>query len=521
MSSQVYIIASEDIRNEAPDESSVSKLDEISKSYLVKILERPTTLYFGVERECIDFASLIFEKSVEINLSAQFIGFGVLFNRKVLFGDDKKEDVPDMPDHQFIHEHNPSPRCLSSTNNKDEIIETILAQYEGIDENLLLITKMDLFNALRSELIPRQFNPLHFGMVDVSNLRHINQELGQPANENLLSQRFSGNFDLTEANICNQLEELLKSELITSKFSQHFAYSQNEISLMYNLETQLKAYESKLLSLLAHRTGSSVSYHDVIKIEGLVKALKSKLESLSSIIKQAKNMCNTFANPDIEIGDEDFLEITKFHFDQKLGKFKFQIENKTQFDYYNVTAYLLDDKENGFSTIELCKIRIIEKGQKIWKELDDDYTEKFYGLHLTLVYRGKHALREPYFISPCRLKVEVVGEHERTVEVEGFDPEVVTYKKYKFFIKNYSNIKFGKVELSLPENIKPEQFGGKEEFNYGVTWVTSCEIDDILRDDKSEMAKQYRVFACDGNAIISNTIKMAGIQSGESGVTFA
>ena len=380
---------------------------------------------------------------------------------------------------------------------------------------------MDLFNVLKSELsLVRNFDPLHFGIIDVASLRHDNSVASGHPHGGMPVEDTSGTINLTEKDICNQIEELLKSQLLTSKLSQHLDYSESQITSLSNMTNYLKASENKLLSLLANSSGSSISYHDVIKIEGLVKALKSKIESLSSLIKQAENMCETLANPNLEQRAEGFLKVRKFHFDKTIGKFKMQIENETQFDFYNITAYILDDTGPGFRSTELCVIRIIEKGQKIWKELDDEYTEKFYGLHLTLVYRGQHILAEPYFISPCKLSYKIVTAGVRNVEIQGLEPEDVNYKKYAIYLKNYSSIEFGKFELSLPENIKSEEFGGGEKFNYGVTWVACCDIDDVLKDDKKTIANQYRVFACTGNSIISNTITISGIESDNDGVTF-
>jgi hypothetical protein len=436
------------------------------------------------------------------------IGYGVLLDNEIYERDGNPEQILNsIQENQLILNLEASLTYKNGTNIAKIIFDDLQGSDKILNESYLLICSSTLAEKLSNYAVFKRF----FGQLILTSLALIPSEPEARA-ENV--QNFENPLNLSREELesaCINLEELFRKNALTSTISNSLNLQENCLKNFSGLLTHLQEFLKHLTNKLANSQGG-VSYHELIEIEKLVKNHTEKLEKIQKSIDHGKSMCETFADQNLERG-EKYLKIKKFFFDVSLNVFRIQIENDTDFTFYNVDLLLLDDRNGLFQTSEICKFRIIEKNSKVWKELDIPISDDYYGLHLTLIYRAEHVIKEPFFIAPCKLYLKKIAEVtiDNPESTATGDVDQVDAYCLGFYLKNYSNIRFNKVVLSLPETIKEQNFGGLENFNYGVTWVTNFTVRKSFIKEKAHLAQNYRVFACDGNRIISNTVTISDL----------
>lgn len=497
---QIYAIIVPDADDYQTGHTYVEALNPIY-DFLPNIIQGDTLLACFAKVECIDIGHYISYQASQKNMN---------FNSLALYGFEKPSNQNDeSKNHAFVTSNQISYLQILK-NNADFLLESLKLSIKN-EGNTLIIGNSEIFSLIRNNFNSREFGPLKFGTLSFNE----NQSFELP-------RRNNSDFKFNDEKMCEELYLYLKNKPIIEILKSKAADTEKPDAYIRKLDGILAEVQNFVKNLSIQSSSSAnVSESLLNKIEKEASVAKEQVEACADIIKYAVDMKNTFTDPKLAKSQESYLELRKFYFNQELGKFKIQIENPTEFDYFNVTVFILELGE------EICHLSLVEKNSKVWKETEFDYRDDWYGLHLVVISQNELVLREPYYISKCKLSIEACGEEEL---VEGSYPKESSIT-YKMKLKNYSNDELADLYLNTPERVKGLKFLATD-YNYDespefepdneplllkygesatLTFRATYNFDDPLKS----LSENYRIFVCSNSNLVSNTIHLNQITNYE------
>lgn len=489
------------------NEQRIQSLDNVLNN-IFPYLKGEVLLACSHSNPSLNFAQYINSRCFLINGRDFFSSF-------TAFGDKSyKEKNNELEDHEFVKQYNLS-YCFMPTYPKNIILDSLQTSIEG-KGSILIIAENNLFEILEQSISIRKEDQFTYGVLHSTPVEpYLNQ-----------ANYYVPNQDADDYNekICEELQRYLRTKPISQLFEEKLRLLDNTNLELNSCKANLEIIEKAVKHLSVKMNSSlNVSESLINKFDQEVKLAEEQLKACTSIVDYAVDMKNTFGDQKIKKDEDSFLEIRKFYYNEDLGIFKLQIENSTDFDYYNVSVFIL---ETGY---KLCDFSLIEKKTKVWKETDTGYRNDIYGFHLIVVSQNEIVIKEPYFISKCKLRVIERGEE---IIFEGDYPKKAEMV-YTVEVKNYSCEPIKELLLNIPESVVGLKFTSafldyseitQEEFyklefeeedqlEYNGKYMVSFKAHFDFNEAFKSRSENYKIFVCCENSIVSNTILLNDVKT--------
>ena len=490
-------------------EQNAPSLDNVINNISPYLKGREILLASFISNASLNLAKYIHSRMMVFNQNRE------LFSKFTFFGEVPYEKVgEECKSHPFINHVNIS-YCHIPTVRDEAFLEAFQTSTENKGSTLLIIENY-YAEKLKQLSVVRNEEEFTYGFINRSGEQYNLENEGGHDPQDI----YTGD----DEEICEQLQKFLRKNPLSQLFEDKLRVIDETCTELSSFQSHLEVIEEAVKSLNnSSNSAGKISESSLNNFENKVNKAEELLKDCTTIIDYALDIKNTFSDPKNEKTPGSFLQVKKFYYNQDLEAFKLQIENSTDSDYYNVSVFVLETEE------KLCDFSLIEKKTKVWKETELGYKDDIYGFHLIVVSQDQIVLKDPYFISKCKLKV--IEKGEEVVDEEYYPKRAAM--AYTVEVKNYSMEPMVQLLLNIPESVVglkftsdfldysevPQkdfistQFNPDDQLKYGKNYMLTFKANYNFDDNFKSLSENYKIFVCSGNAIVSNTILLSDVKN--------
>jgi hypothetical protein len=434
-----YLITLSDTSNQNANETLLRNIKELGSELKSKL--EGGILIFSPKLECIE--------------SAKALDREVTFSKFELI--ENFFDSETIPKSEFLTNYDITPMCVGdvSLNESAKYFFSFLESHDKEGSCLILLLDENWFEKLR----PYCKSIRNYGLANFCSLENYRPEL-----------------EYDNSGYINDIQKTLPINFRSYNFGRRIGTLENSLNFLSSNQGRVQMISDSI----EHTQASNVSIHEIItsfEVDAIKKSLDSIKENLKeneNILKSYEDIANTYAdvNTNLELHE---IQISRFFYDENEEKWRLRLINDTKLNFFNVDIVIVETQ------VPICNFNIIQSECTVWKTLDLEYTEDYYGVHLVALSQNI-IITPSFYVAPFKLQA-VANQENNTIE---------------FTLINYSRSKIDNILLALSNKYTPELFENINSEYKGKTHLTL----------NFEELKSFYAFAFYENKKISNELEI-------------